>query len=233
MADQVHVGCADLPHGVGWERYFEKLSFIETSILVRNPAKPSVLARWRSSAPGPGAFSVLAPEITPTGVTRGVAPLVEALRVLEAGAVVFQTPPGFSPSSANRDQLRRFFSETFPAEATPAVRVWQPSGLWEVRPAVTLATELGVVLGWDPLLRDPTQDPPDLFATLEVPDVYFRVAGLGRGSRTLSAAQMDELAGLVESYDRLWMVFATVGSLADATRFQRTIGLTADDQDQK
>jgi uncharacterized protein YecE (DUF72 family) len=228
MAELVHVGSADLPHGVNWERYFEKLSFIETSILVKNPAKPSVLARWRASAPGPGAFSVLAPAITATGITRGPAPLVEALRTLEANAVVFQTPPGFSPSSANRDQLRRFFSETFPAELSPATRVWQPSGLWEVRPAVTLARELGVVLGWDPLLRDPTQDPPDLFATLEVPEIYFRVEGLGRGSRTLSASQQDELAGLVESYERLWMVFATVGSMADATRFQRTIGLTAD-----
>jgi hypothetical protein len=225
MAEHVHVGCADLPHGVGWEGYFQKLSFIETSILTRSTARPSVLTRWRGFAPGPGAFAVVAADIVgaPQGVDRGIASLLDATKILEASAVVFRTPPSFTPSATNRDLLRRFFSEVVPAEASAAARVWHPQGLWDTRTAVTLATELGVVFGCDPFLRDPTRDPPDFFGTLGVAEVYFRAEGLGRGARTLSAAQLDQLREDVEAYERAWVVFATVGSLADATRFQRAL----------
>lgn len=227
MAEVVHVGCADLPTGKGWERYFEKLSFVETSILLRKPPRPSVLAKWRAAAPGAGAFSVVAPPIVerPLGVAGGTAPVVAAAQALEAGAVVFRTPPTFSPSAANRDTLRRFFGEvahegTFGA----AVRAWHPDGLWEVRTALKLANELGVVLVADPFVRDATRDPPDLYATLETSDVYFRVTGMGRGQRRLGPAQLEELADATSAYERAWVVFATVDAFVDATRFQRTLG---------
>jgi hypothetical protein len=231
MAEIVHVGCADLPHGVGWDRYFSKLGFVETSVLTRNNARPSVLAKWRAAAPGPGAFGVVAPEITsnPVGVARGLEPLIGAVKTLEASALVFRTPPSFTPSAGNRDLLRRLFSETVTAEAVgPAVRVWQPDGLWDTRTAVKLATEIGVVFGCDPLMRDQTRDPPDFFATLDVPDVYFRVTGLGRGGRRLASSQVDELVELTGAYERAWVVFATVDSFPDATRFQKTIGEVAE-----
>lgn len=224
MAEIVHVGCADLPHGVGWDRYFSKLGFVETTVLTRNNARPAVLAKWRAAAPGPGAFGVVAPEITsnPVGVARGIDQVVTALGALEAGALVFRTPPSFTPSSGNRELLRRLFSEVVPAEITgTAARVWQPDGLWDTRTAVKLAAELGVVFGCDPLVRDQTRDPPDFFATLDVPDVYFRVTGLGRGGRRLASSQVDELAEITGAYERAWVVFATVDSLSDATRFQR------------
>ena len=67
------------------------------------------------------------------------------------------------------------------------------------------------------------QDLREALAGLDCP-LSTVVAGLGGRSRTLSAAQHDELALDVEAYDRVWMVFATVGSMADASRFQRTIG---------
>ena len=229
MAAIVHVGCADLPHGTGWDRYFSKLGFVETSILSRGSARPSVLARWRAAAPGPGAFALVAPEITsnPPGVARGVDELAAAARALEAGAIVFRTPPSFTPSAGNRDLLRRLFSEVVTDElAGSAVRVWQPDGLWDTRTAVKLASEMGVVFGCDPLMRDQTRDPPDFFATLDVPDVYFRVTGLGRGGRRLASSQVDELVELIEPYTRAWVVFATVDSFADATRFQRMTGVS-------
>jgi hypothetical protein len=229
MAEIVHVGCADLPHGVGWDRYFSKLGFVETSVLTRNNARPSVLAKWRAAAPGPGAFGVIAPEITsnPLGVARGIDQVVIALRALEAGALVFRTPPSFTPSAGNRDLLRRLFAEVVTPEVTgAAVRVWQPDGLWDTRTAVKLATELGVVFGCDPLIRDQTRDPPDFFATLDVPDVYFRVTGLGRGGRRLASSQVDELVEITGAYERAWVVFATVDSLSDAIRFQRMTGVS-------
>ncbi len=228
----VHVGCVDLPHGIGWDRYFGRLSFLETSALTRGPLRTSVMNKWRAAAPGPGSFGLVAPPIQeqPLGLPRGVEALGEAVRGLDASAVVFRTPPMFSPSSGNRDLLRRFFAEVAPAEKlSGATRVWQPDGLWELPTALKLSKELGVVLGADPFAKDPTQDPPDLYATLGVPEVYFRVTGLGHGGRKLSSSQMEELAATVEVYERVWVVFATVDSFTDAGRFQGLVGTSVEE----
>jgi uncharacterized protein YecE (DUF72 family) len=213
MSDSVHVGTADLPQGIGWERYFEKLAFVETTILAEKSARPSVLARWRSAAPGPGAFAVVAPPID-----QKVAPFLVASAALQPSVLVFRTPASFSPSAHNRDALKRYFEEM---PEVDAVRVWQPDGLWDARTAVKLATEMGVVFGVDPLVRDPTKEPPGFFTSLEVPEMYFRITGLGRGARKLASSQLDELCDIVGAYERAWVVFATTDSLADATRFRR------------
>ena len=212
-SESPHVGTADLPAGVGWERYFAKLAFIEISALAHKPARPSVLAKWRAAAPAPGSFAVVAPPID-----APIGPFLTAAALLEPSVLVFRTPASFSPSAHNRDRLRGFFAEM---PQTTATRVWQPDGLWDTRTAVKLATEMGVVFGADPLVRDPTREPPDFFATLEVPEVYFRVSGMGRGARKLASSQLDELAAIVEAYERAWVVFATLDPLGDATRFAR------------
>ncbi len=234
MAEGVHVGCADLPHGVPWTRYFARLSFVEASALQRGPVRAAVLSKWRAAARGPGAFSVVAPpDVThgasPLGsspaVIAGVEALATAAATLQASAVVFRTPASFSPSAHNRETMRRFFAETAPAERfAGAARVWQPDGLWEVRTAVELARELDLVPGVDPLVRDQTRDPPDLYATLEVPAVYFRVSGIGTGRRTLRSAQLEEIAELAAPYESVWMVFATVDPMADALRMTKFLG---------
>lgn len=230
---QVQVGCVDLPHGIGWDRYFGRLSFLETSALTRGPLRQAVMNKWRAAAPNTGSFGVVAPAIDE--VTRTVAPLAQAAKSLAASAVIFRTPPMFSPSASNRDLLRKFFAETAPAEAFGgASRVWQPDGLWELPTAIKLAGELGVVLGADPLALDPTQDPPDLYATLEVTEMYFRVSGLGHGGRKLSTSQMETVALAATSYERAWVVFATVDSFTDAGRFLSLVGASSspDEEDE-
>ena len=228
MPSTLHVGCVDLPHGVGWDRYFSRLSYVETSALTRGPLRVAVTNKWRAAAPAPGSFGVVAPPIE-----AGLGTLVDTARALEASAVVFRTPPMFSPSAANRDLLRKFFTETAPADAFgDAARVWQPDGLWELPTALKLAQELEVVLGADPFAKDPTTDPPDLYATLDLPAVYFRVTGLGHGGRKLSSSQMDELHEVVEAYERVWVVFATVDSFTDAGRFVRLTSSSDESEDE-
>jgi uncharacterized protein YecE (DUF72 family) len=200
------IGTSDLPHGVGWERYFSRLSFIETSILAAKNARPSVLAKWRAAAPDAGSFSIIAP---PLGT-----PLPKEAELLEPDAVVWRTAASFSPSAHNREVLRAHFAALPPAPT----RVWQPDGLWDLRTALKLANEMDVVLGVDPLVRDQTRDPPDLYTTLETEALYCRVTGLGRGTRKLPSSQLEELAEVAQAYPRTWMVFATTDSLTDATR---------------
>ena len=201
---------------MGWERYFQKLSFIEISILASKPARPSVLSKWRAAAPGPAAFSVVAPPIT-----QPVAPFLAAAAILEPATLVFRTPASFSPSAANRDALRRFFGE-LPSDGP--TRVWQPDGLWDTRTAVKLAGELDVVLAVDPSVRDQTREPPDFYATLETNALYLRVTGLGRGARKLATSQLEELADTAEAYERTWVVFATTDPLGDARRYLEVKG---------
>ncbi len=114
---------------------------------------------------------------------------------------MFRSPESFSPSAANRDVLRKFFSELVPEELLGTRRVWLPGGLWEVRSAAKLATELDVTLAFDPLVTEPG-DSPDLYDGLEVSELYLRPEGAGRAG-TIRNERLEDLAALIESYEDL------------------------------
>jgi len=190
--------------------------------LFAGPVKPNVLAKWAEVAPpqtiglvAPFAFTHRQPpsgqKLWPHDATTGdfrtanadvVAALREASVTLRARSIVFRSPENFSPSAANRDQLKRFFSEvTFEIE-----RVWVPGGLWDVRTAVKLAAELGVTVAFDPLVRDPAQ-PAELYEGLEAASLYFRIAGAGRAG-AIRTEQLEDLAALIGHYEDLPLTVA-------------------------
>src|SRR6185503_16941749 len=127
--------------------------------------------------------------------------LREAVDAVDAGCVVFRSAESFSPSAANRDQLRRFFAEIATPDAVGTERVWVPGGLWEPRAAVKFANELEVTCALDPLVRAPGElvDP---FEGLEAKALYFRVEGAGRAG-TIRNERLEDLAALLESYGDL------------------------------
>ncbi len=251
MAKHVIVGCAGLPHGVGWPRYFQRLPYLETSALLNGPVRPSVLRRWKEGARHGGAFGVVAPAIVthapgPRGygpggwtvpaeraheagsfrptelVKQGVATLVDALTTLDAGVAVFRTPPEFSPSQSNRDALRRFFSEEATIDRMGGrARVWMPSGLWDPLTAHTLAGQLGILCGLDPLGADPENRFASMWAEMSGDDAYLVVSGLGRGRRRTSNDHLEQIAEIALRHDRTWVVFATVDPFPDAIRFAK------------
>ncbi len=248
MAKHVIVGCAGLPRGLGWPRYFQRLPYLELGALLAGPVRSTVLRRWRAAAPHSGAFGVVAPAIithTPgprgfgprgwpvpagrpheVGGFRSSPPIAEAvtahthaLDLLAAAAAIYRTPPDFSPSASNREAMRRFFTEVMPASAVgDRVRVWQPSGLWEPPAAHAFARELGILCALDPLGADPTNEHTAWWSELEGDDAYFSVSGLGRGRRT-PPDQLEELAEIATRFQRAWVVFATSEPLPDAIRF--------------
>lgn len=253
MAKHVIVGCAGLPHGVGWPRYFLRLPYLETAALLWGPVRPSVLRRWRESARHDGAFGVVAPAIithTPTSkgygprgwpvpsdriheaggfrsteiVRQGVSALTEAADVLDAGVVVFRTPPDFSPSQSNRDAMRRFFNEDASADRFGGrPRAWVPSGLWEPPTAYAFARELGILCGLDPLGGDPEKRHAPFWASLSGDDAYLVVSGLGRARRRTSNDDLEQIADIALRHDRAWVVFSTVEPFPDAIRFAKMI----------
>jgi uncharacterized protein YecE (DUF72 family) len=243
------VGCANLPARMPRDQYFSKLSFLETDILFSNPPRPSVLARWRAEAPEDASFAMIAPQLithppqgrgypgskvvlTPTEagqaghlratdtVRRAVEGFAEASAALRASAVVFRTPPTFTPSATNRDALRAFFDGIATAERFgTTARVWEPQGLWDVRTAAVLAAEIGVLFAGDPLTVDPIAAPPELWASLPTDGVYFRLTGLGHARRRFPELELETLAETVAQYQRAWIVFSNVDAFADAKRF--------------
>ena len=242
-APQVRVGCAGLPSGVSRASYFERLDLLETDATFYDPPRDVALRRWRTEAPPGSAFSVMAWQVithepgTP-GYARLNAPLapelaaqaggfrdtpavrdawvrtVGAARALGAEVIVFQTPPSFTPTEANREALRRFCGEIAADHGTLTL-AWEPQGLWEPSQASSLANEIGLVYALDPLQLE--VPPPD------EPRAYFRIHGLGIYRGRLGDDLLELLADMVEGYERAWVVFANVEKLGDAQRFHRLL----------
>ena len=78
---------------------------------------------------------------------------------------------------------KKFFGELATEEAIGAQRVWVPGGLWDLRTAVKLATELGVTCAIDPLVREP--------GATDDPTTTSKRARSTSGSRALAAPGTD------------------------------------------
>ncbi len=214
-------------------------------MLFAGPVKPGVLAKWADLAPPqsiglvapfslthrkPPAGAKLWPHDASTGDFRisetsraALAALRDAVQTVRARYVVFRSPETFSPSAANRDQLRAFFAELATAEELGVERVWVPGGLWEPRAAVHFAEELGVTCAIDPLVRAPGElDDP--FEDLEAGSLYFRPEGAGR-TGTIRNERLEDFAALVASYaDRPRTVaFASPERWQDARNFKKLL----------
>lgn len=241
----VRLGTVDIPDRVERSRYFQELSYLELSALFAAPLKTASLGKWQELAP-PGALGLVAPWVlthrkpprserqwhhdASVGDFRDSAPgrsalavFADAVRTLSAGLAIFPSPPLFAPSSANRDQLRRFFAEVATREAVGAERVWIPDGLWDPRAAVGFAGEIGVTCALDPLVRDPSQ-PAEVYEDLEAPALYFRITGLGR-SGPIRAEALEDLAALLEHYENieLTVAFASPTRWQDARNFKKLL----------
>ncbi len=246
----IRVGCPAIPPGVSPAKYMAALDYLELAdTFYRVPGEAALRKRARGAPDGFGfgivAWQVITHRPGPRGYPRlgdaldaaalaqagglrdtpvvrdAVAQVAAAAAVVGAETVVFRTPDDMSPSEANRDLLRRFFSELAPAETfAGAVRVWEPGGLWQPQAAQTLADELDVVLAFDPLESDPTLDiPPPL---PEAERSYFRIRGLG-ATGALAVDKLEELADACLGRQRVWAVFATPERGHDASRFRQLV----------
>jgi hypothetical protein len=239
------VGTVDIPDRIDRERYFRELSYLELSLLFAGPVKPAVIAKWKALAP-PKAIGLVAPWVlthrkppkaaqlwehdATVGDFRDSAPgraalaqLVVAAKAVDAACIVFRSPPLFAASAANRDQLKRFFTELATPDVLGVERVWVPDGLWDLRTAVTFANELGVTCAFDPLVRDPGQ-PLEIHYELELASLNLRISGLGR-TGPLRADRQEDLAMLLEHYEDLpaAIAFESPQRWQDARSFKKLL----------
>lgn len=241
----VRIGTVDIPERIERARYFSELSYLELSALFAGPLKAAALAKWKDGAPA-GALGLVAPWVLtqrkPPKAERlwhhdatvgdfrdsaharsALAAFREVVAAVTASHAIFKSPPLFSPSSANREQLKRFFGEVATPEAVGTARVWIPDGLWEPRAATSFAGELGVICALDPLVHDPNV-PAEVYEDLEAPALYFRVAGLGRAG-PIRNEKLEDLAALVEHYEaiELTIAFASPARWQDARNFKKLL----------
>lgn len=239
------IGTVDIPDRTERSRYFRELSYLELSALFAGPLKPGSLGKWKDFAPAKS-IGLVAPFVlthrTPPKATRNwdhdattgdfrdsalgraaLAQFREAVRTIDAGYAIFQSPPLFAPSQANRDRLAQFFGEVATADAVGTARVWVPDGLWEVRTAAKLATELGVICAFDPLVRAP-EAPPEIYYGLELEELYLRITGLGRSGPIRTEKQEDLIALLMEYAGRpATIAFESPSRWADARNLKKLL----------
>jgi uncharacterized protein YecE (DUF72 family) len=112
---------------------------------------------------------------------RGLEWLLAARTALAARITLLPTPPDLTPGKRDRDLLAALVAR-LPREAEH-IWVWEPSGPWEASEAGELATELGLVLAFDPLLAP---RPPGRIA-------YARLRALG-ARKSFSDAALEQVA---------------------------------------
>jgi Protein of unknown function DUF72 len=239
------IGTVDVPARIDRERYFAELDYLELSALFTGPLKPSALAKWKELAPT-GSIGLVAPFVLthrkapdhpkpwPSDASTGdyrdsaltrstLEALVASIDAVSARCVVFRSADDFSPSAANRDRLATFFGELATSEALHVDRVWVPGGLWGVRTAAKVATELGVTLAVDPLVHDPSA-PEERYEDLEVPSLYFRIENAGR-TGLIRNEKLEDFAALLEHYESLptTVAFASPERWQDARNFKKLL----------
>lgn len=210
------IGCAELPPGMSRQRYFERLSFLESSVLATTSPALKSLEKWKTQRPAGTSLALVVPHAIDLGF------LTEAVRAAGAEVAVFRTPADFSPSASHRDELRSLLGER--TAALQAVRVWEPQGLWSLAAAATLAREAGALVALDPLAADPlTEDRPVIERELERGEAYFRLRNVGSGRRRFRDVDLDDLAEQVMALERSWIAFANIDKLRDARAFASRI----------
>ena len=180
-------------------KYTAKLRFAELALRAPQP-RPATLRRARAQLPEAFVVALRAPKsalVSARGPLRFDAELEQnfswvlaARDALSAGLVVLPTPADLTPGKRDRDLLAELAAR-LPRQ--PGRHwVWEPSGPWQPEEAAALASSLGLVLAFDPLLAE--RPPGDV--------AYARLRALGARSSFSDAALeqvLEQLAVVPEA----------------------------------
>lgn len=174
--DNWKIGCCGF--SLKLETYARKFTAVEVPETFLDPPKRRTLERWQRLVPPGFAFSLQAWQLITHPCTfsgykriqrewdrqakegfglfrRGEHVLWawsivrEAADVLDARAVLFQTPASFTPTRENRENLVWFFSTI---DRGGSHLVWDPEGVWEEEEVSAICKDLGLIPAADPLI---------------------------------------------------------------------------------
>jgi uncharacterized protein YecE (DUF72 family) len=232
----VKIGCCGFPKARNI--YYEYFKVVEVQQTFYQPPKSKTIERWRLEAPQDFEFTLKVwqlitheaksptyrrltlswPErrlircgsFKPTDEVRWAwRQTREVAMALKARIVVFQTPPSFQPSEANKENLRKFFKEVNRGDFT---LVWEPRGSWSGGEIQEICRELNLIHGVDPFKAVP------MYGNIR----YFRIHGITGYGYRFNEKDLETLKEKCQ--EGCYCLFNNMNMWTDALAFQARIG---------
>lgn len=148
-------------------------------------------------------------------VQRAMARTLAVADLLQAPALLFESPPSFTPTAANRRALTTFFERCVRGRSL----IWNPTGLWADDDVLSICRDLSLVPCWEPFGdgEHHTQGRP----IPSVAALYLRPRGLGALGFT-----EHKLLWMLERLEDRELGFCAFGSpllFGEAQRMQRLL----------
>lgn len=231
---KVKIGCCGFR--TARAAYSREFPVVEVQHTFYQPPRVETLERWRADVPARFEFTMKAWMLVthlgkspvyrrlkrplteterdecgafrPTRIVREAweATLASA-RALRAERVLFQCPASFRPTDENVENVRRFFAET--AAGTGLRFLWEPRGDWPDGLVRAMCDDLDLVHVVDPFSARP----------VTAGERYYRIHG--RRGIPYEDDELEELAALLPSSRRSYVLFNNVRMLEDSRRFVR------------
>ncbi|MCD6080007.1 MAG: DUF72 domain-containing protein [Candidatus Omnitrophica bacterium] len=232
----IKVGCCGFP--VSWQEYIKEFKLVEVQKTFYNPPGDNLLIRWREKAPSDFEFTVKAwqlithPSSSPTYrrlkkaldfnragffnntsvVKYGYKRTVECARILNAGIILFQTPPSFTSSKKNINHLKYFFTHI---ATEKFIYIWEPRGKWDWSEVEKLARELRIFIAVDPFKVKPFSQ--------EI--LYLRLHGIDNYRYRYSHRELEQLINTIRGlrYDVCYVLFNNIYMWESALKFKELL----------
>jgi hypothetical protein len=198
-------------------KYLAALRFAEVSLRAPLP-RASTLRQKRGQAPDNLVLALRAPKSAMIGANgplrfdaeleAGLTWLLAAREALSAKLVVLATPADLTPGARSRELLAAYVAKLPRDPERPFV--WAPQGAWEREQAERVASDLGLVLAFDPL----EDDCPD------GPIAYARLVAIG-ARRSFSPALLEDALASIPAHLESYAVIESERSFPQASILQK------------
>ena len=220
--------------------YAKRYDLVELTPVDQPLPKASKLARWRDEVPPGFAFSVVLPNavasLDRTGAFgEALSRSNEAIKSLQAAAVILVTPPSVRPTKPNRERIARL-RDKLPADG--CVVGWEARGMWEQEELIQTAHDLGYLPIFD-AAQDAVPPGPIAYTRLRAlgmstqigQERVHRIAEQLAGRREAYCVAEPEMAGRVRA--GLTRALAEIGERRQVPMiFKPSADLEADDEEQ-
>lgn len=221
---------------IGAAQYYRRFNVLEVQQTFYDPPSAETMRRWRTAAPPAFEFTMKAWQvITHLGTSRTYRRLkspfsdaaraeaggfrlndttlaayrvtLDACRILNATAILFQCPPSFRPTDENAEAMRRFFAAV---DRPDGVRyLWEPRGKWPDDLVADLCQDCRLVHAVDPFIRQAvTQEP-----------TYWRLHGNGSHYAVYTDEELDRMLDWIPA-GTTYVMFNNIPRVKDAERFR-------------
>lgn len=230
----VHVGCSGFQKS--HQEYYKYFGLVEIQQTFYKPPKLETALRWRSEAPPGFIFTMKAWQVIThepylltyrrsglnipreqwreygsfrdTAVVLGAWDLSRRLaQAMQAGVVLFQCPPQFTPTKEHIENLQRFFTNI---ERGHFLLAWEPRGKWPAEVVTKLCRELDLLHAVDPFLT------PSLHGVVG----YYRMHGGPDYKYRFQDPDLDRLLAVCQEKPENYCLFNNQTMWEDGLRYQ-------------